>query len=157
MQRLLSPLALVLLFSVQGCGDNDNESRVDLLEPADAPAPVDIVRSVPIEAVFYNECCNEDVYLTGTAQFVVSKNIIHVGVSDISGTGLSSGVTYTGVGTSTETNVFYSNQLEGTFVFYLNVANQNGCSFRTKLTSHTSVNANGDVTAVVDKVQAQCR
>src|SRR4030095_16536021 len=96
------------------------------------------IRDVPIDAVFYNECCNEDVQVFGTAHFVVSDNIIHLEITDLTGFGLSTNINYVGKGSSVETNVFYSNQFEGTLTFMINMSNDQGCSFRLKATLHTT-------------------
>ena len=114
------------------------------------------IRNVPIEAVFFNECCTEDVQVFGTAHFVVNDNIIHLQVSNMTGVGLSTNYNYVGQGSSVETNVFYSNQFEGTLTFILNMTNDNGCGFRLKATLHTTMNANGDIKASIEKITANC-
>ena len=114
------------------------------------------IRNVPVDAVFYNECCNEAVQVFGIAHFVVSDNIIHLKVSDMTGFGLSTNSIYVGKGPSVETNVFYSNQFEGTLTFMLSMSNDQGCSFRLKGTLHTTMNANGDITASIEKIMTDC-
>src|SRR5215475_15020033 len=52
------------------------------------------VRNIPVDATFFNECCNEAVYVSGIAHFVDNNNIQHVEVNNITGTGLSSGLSY---------------------------------------------------------------
>ena len=117
---------------------------------------VENVRDIPIDAVFYNPCCDEDVHVSGTAHILVTKNIIHIEVSRMTGTGLESGYSYAGRGTSVETNVFYSSQFDGTLSFHVNLTNSDGCSFRMKLLLHVTANANGDVTAEVENVRVFC-
>ena len=114
------------------------------------------IRDVPVDAVFYNECCNEAVQVFGTAHFVVSDNIIHLQVSDMTGFGLSSNMMYVGKSPSVETNVFYSNQFEGTLTFMLNMSNDQGCGFRLKGTLHTTMNANGAITASIENITTNC-
>jgi len=114
------------------------------------------IRDVPIDADFYNECCNEAVQVFGTAHFVVSDNIIHLQITDMTGFGLSTNSNYVGKGPSVETNVFYSNQFEGTLTFMLNMSNDQGCSFRLKATLHTTMNENGDITASIEKITTNC-
>ena len=116
----------------------------------------EIIRDIPIEASFFNECCDEEVYIFGTAQLVVNDNIIHVVVSDMTGTGLSTGYTYTGNGASVETNVFYSNQIEGIFTFKLSMTNEDGCSFRLKATFRIEANANGDIVVSFQNLETKC-
>ena len=121
-----------------------------------AQPPIENVRDIPIDAVFYNPCCDEEVHVFGTAHILITKNVIHIGVSDVTGVGLESGYSYTGRGTSVETNVFYSSQFDGTLSFHQNLTNSNGCSFKVKLLLHVTSNANGDVTAEVENVRAFC-
>lgn len=116
----------------------------------------EIVREVPIDAVFYNPCCDEEVHITGTAMLVLNENIIHLVVSDLTGTGLSSGLTYSGRGPSVETNVFYANQYEGILTFKLNMVNEEGCSFRLKATFKIEVNANGETTIAFQNFDVKC-
>ena len=114
------------------------------------------IRDVPVNSVFFNDCCSEAILVSGTAHFVVSKNTIHLQVSDMTGIGLSTNYNYVGQGSSVETNVFYADQFEGTLTFMLNMTNDNGCSFRLKATLHTTMNANGDITAIVETIKANC-
>jgi len=123
---------------------------------ASAQQVIEHVKNVPIDAVFSNPCCNDDVHVIGIAHILITANVIHITVSDIAGVGVDSGSTYDGRGASVETNIFYSNQYEGTLSFGLNLTNENGCGFRMKLLLHTTVNANGDVTAQVENVQVSC-
>jgi len=114
------------------------------------------IRNVPVDAVFYNECCNEAVQVFGTVHFVVSDNIIHLEITDMTGIGLSTNRNYVDKGSSVETNVFYSNQFEGTLTFMLNMSNDQGCGFRLKATLHTTMNENGDITASIEKITTNC-
>jgi hypothetical protein len=116
----------------------------------------EIVREAPIDAVFYNPCCDEEVHITGTALVVINVNIIHLVVSDLTGTGLSSGLSFSGRGPSVQTNVFYANQYEGILTFKLNMVNADGCSFRLKATFQMEVNANGEVTVAFQKFDVTC-
>lgn len=116
---------------------------------------IENIRNVPVDAVFFNDCCGEDVHVFGSAHLLITENIMHVEVSDMTGIGLSSNLTYTGQGPSVETNVFYSSQVIGILTFMLNM-NASGCSFRLKATLRIQVNANGDITAVVEKMETTC-
>ena len=117
---------------------------------------VERYRDVPIDAVFYNACCDEQVYITGTAHLMITKNVIRLNVSDQQGVGLTSGYSYTGVGQGVETNVFYTHQYDGTLTSILNMSNNNGCSFRVQATFHVTVNANGEVTADFQTISFHC-
>ena len=114
------------------------------------------IRNVPVEAAFYNECCTEEVQVFGTAHFVVSNNIIHLQVSDMTGIGMSTNYNYVGQGSSVETNVFYSSQFDGTLTFMLNMTNDNGCGFRLKATLHITMNTNGNITANIERIVTNC-
>ena len=131
-------------------------SSIESLAQDNNSAAVINIRNVAVKSVFFNECCNEAIEVSGTAHFVVSKNIIHLQVTDMTGTGLSTNYDYVGLGSSVETNVFYADQFEGTLTFMLNMTNRNGCSFRLKATLHTTMNANGDITAIVETIKANC-
>lgn len=150
------PSLVLLCLSVVGCAESD--APVAPRSPLARPAGVyENVRDIPIDGVFFNECCGEEVQVTGTARFLISDNVIHVVVQDINGIGLSSGLAYTSRGASTETNVFYSHPDEGTFNFRLNMAGENGCSFTVRITNHLTTNANGEVTAAIERAETQCR
>jgi hypothetical protein len=114
------------------------------------------VRNVPIDATFFNDCCNEPVYVSGVAHFVDNKNIQHVEVSNIAGTGLSSGLSYLSLSPSVLTNVFYWNPNVGIFTFILNMKNDSGCSFRIKATFQLHVNADGDITIEFENYETFC-
>lgn len=113
-------------------------------------------RNVPIDGVFYNECCNEEVYITGSANLLVTTNVIHLVITDQQGTGLTTGYSYTQIGNGVETNVFYSNQFEGNLVAHMNMSNSNGCSFRVLAHFHININANGDVTSDFQNITTDC-
>jgi hypothetical protein len=112
-------------------------------------------KDIPIEGVFFNSCCDESVRVSGTAHILVNRNVIHIVVSDMTATGLETGYSYTGRGTSVENIVFYS-QAEGSFNYRLNLRNENGCGFMLKLLFHLTVNENGDITSEVENVNVFC-
>jgi len=152
--KLLSVIALISVCMI-GCEKSDNNPVAPLTD-ASMTKSVEHIRDVPIDAVFFNECCNEDVYITGTAHIMITANVIRLNISDQAGTGLTTGYTYTGVGQGVETNVFYWNQFEGTLTSMLNMSNGNGCSFRIRATFHITVTANGNTTANFETITAQC-
>lgn len=116
----------------------------------------EITKDVPINDIFFNECCDEDVFIQGLAHIVVNDNILHLVVSDLTGVGLSTGYGYKGRGPSVMTNVFYSNQFEGTFTFKLNMTNADGCSYKLKVTFHIEVTSNGEVVVAFEHFETQC-
>jgi hypothetical protein len=144
-----------------GCHKSDlsvksEDQSIDLQKHSNKPAGLINIRDMPVEAVFFNQCCNEDVQIYGTAHIVVNENIIHLVVSDMTGIGATTNYNYAGRGPSVETNVFYSNQFEGTLTFILNMTNGNGCAFRLQGTLHMTMNANGDITANIEKITTNC-
>ena len=156
-------MIVIILFGTLAVSCKKSDATIEQENPniespghANKSAKLINIRNVPIDAVFYNECCNEVVQVFGTAHFVVSDNIIHLQVSDMTGLGLSTNSNYVGKGPSVETNVFYSNQFEGTLTFMLNMTNDDGCNFRLKATLHTTMSANGDITASIEKITTNC-
>ena len=140
--KLFLAALFISSFSITGVRANYNPP----FYPAnDICAITDQIFDVPLDAIFYNECCDEEVHVIGTAHIVVNQNIIHTVVSDITGTGLSTGYDYTGRGVSVETNVFYSNPFEGILTFKMNMVTEDGCSFKLKANFHLVLNANGEV------------
>ena len=153
--KLLSLIALVSV-CVTGCEKNEM-SVPDSNGPETAMTKVmENVKDVPVDGTFFNECCGEDVYISGTAHVVFTDNIIHLVARDFTGTGLSTGYNYIQQGAAPYTNVFYSNQFVGILTFTLIMTNTNGCSFRLKYTFQTHLNANGDVTADFQNVTTMC-
>ena len=117
----------------------------------------EVIHNLPLEDIFYNECCDEGVYMTATAIIVINPNVLHVTVRDVTGVGLSTNEQYESIGAQFQTNVFYNSNEEGTFLFRVKMRNDNGCSFNLKGTFHVTVNANGDVTSQFINVETQCK
>lgn len=120
-----------------------------------APAALDNDKDVPIESVFFNPCCDENVSVSGTAHVLINKNVIHIVVKNISGVGLETGHAYTGRGASVENITFYTKD-EGSFGLKLNLTNENGCGFALKLLFHLTLNGNGEATSEVENVNVFC-
>lgn len=116
------------------------------------------IKDIPITVVLPNECCGEMVSLTGTAHIVLRDNGMHINGTDITGTGLSSGETYTGHNTAVHNE--HSNSGNGaanqSLVISVHMTNENGCSFRLKIHVHITINANGEPTVVIDSVETKC-
>ena len=147
---------LAVSCSKSGASIEQENQTIESQSQANKPAELINIRDVPVEAVFFNKCCTEEVQVFGTAHFVVNNNIIHLQVSDMTGIGMSTNYNYVGQGPSVETIVFYSNQFEGTLTFMLNMTNDDGCGFRLQATLHMTMNANGDITANIEKIKTNC-
>jgi len=161
MKKVLPSIVGICIFII-ACKKSDNaiespkEVQVTAAETATTSNLIENTRNVPVDAVFYNECCNEAVYVTGTAHFVNGNNIQHVEVNNITGVGLLTGFGYASLSPSVLTNVFYSDQVVGIFTFILNMKNENGCNFRLKATFQSHVNANGDITVSFENADTIC-
>ena len=117
----------------------------------------EIVQNIPVSNVFLNECCNEEVFVTGIARITVNKNIIHFVIRDLTGIGLTTGFSYSSPVPSVLTNIFYSNPNEGILTSTLYMTNNDGCSFRIKFTFRLEVNANGDTVVSFEKIESICK
>jgi len=157
----MKKLSSIVLFCalIFSCQKNDTlTSPQKNIRATSAPADRAVLensRDVPVDAVFFNACCNEDVHATGLAHLVISGNVIHLEVTGISGTGLSTGFHYTAAA-SVQTNVFYSNQYEGILTSITNMHNDAGCSFILKSTFKAEANANGELVVAFQKFEALC-
>jgi hypothetical protein len=116
----------------------------------------EVSQDIPVNDIFYNECCDEGVLVTGMAHMVINKNIMHLNVTEITGTGLTTGFNYTSTTPSVYTNIFYSNPNEGILSFMLNLSNEDGCGFRLKLNFRLNVTPNGDVVVDFQHVESFC-
>lgn len=120
-----------------------------------------IQSELPIGGIFYNECCDEMVLVTGTAHLVFRDgefNIAnsHLNMKGATGTAMgSSGNTYTQRGSTTQ-NVTMKDNGSFTITFQLKMVNDDGCSFTIHQVQKMTVNANGDVTAEVANYSITC-
>ena len=152
LNALLSVLLIILFAS--SCQKEDRITTP--MSSGNEQKVIENSKDVPVEDVFYNECCGEDMFASGAAHVIISDNIIHVTVKDITGVGLSTGYDYTGVGSSVNNIPFYNNHYDGQLTFHLNMENANDCSFMLNITLHITVNPNGDVTAEVENITTHC-
>jgi hypothetical protein len=149
-------LSIVLMaFMLVSCDNSQTPT-----EPQTSNNPLlkaEQVRDEPVNGVFYNECCDEFVEVSGIAHIVMRSNGGIFIVKELTGTG-SSGNTYTGHNTSVDP--FHFNSGNGASnngsVFTLAMSNDEGCSFRVMFHFHITFNANGEPTAVIDKIETQC-
>jgi len=155
-EKVLSMIAAGSLLMATSCRDVASPVAIQMNNRAAPAQVIEHSKDLPVDAVFSNPCCNEDVHVSGTAHLLITDNVMHVTVSGITGVGLTSGLAYDGRGVAVDTNIFYSNPFEGTRHFDLNLTNANGCGFKLTGILHITTNANGDVTAEVENVQASC-
>lgn len=124
--------------------------------------------TVPYDVVLYNACTGEDVALTGELSITAHTTIdgqggIHSKFTlvphNVRGTGLSSGITYKAVGGARSTfNAdadFAPLAITSTSMFNL-VSQGSSDNFQVRYTFHLTVNANGELTAVVDNFTLKC-
>ena len=122
-------------------------------------------KDIPISGFFWNECCGEYVEVSGMGHLVIRDNGSHIDMSGATGTGMAynaetntwepTGNAYTQRGGITQ-NVSFKADGSFTLTLTTNMRNANGCSFKLKITIHISYNANGDATAIVEKVEMTC-
>ena len=118
----------------------------------------DQYKDVDVTLTVYNECCDEYIEISGTGHVVIRNgtfNNSHIDVKGLEGYG-SNGNYYTQRGAGTQLMQFNEDGTEGTFVFQVQMVGENGCSFRAKITQHITINANGEMTANVEKVEFEC-
>ncbi|HYV90529.1 MAG TPA: hypothetical protein VE978_02055 [Chitinophagales bacterium] len=150
-----APLMILVLLALSISCQKEDRSVTPLSSGSELKL-IENSKDVPVEDVFFNECCGEEVHVTGTAHFLMTDNIIHIVVKDISGDGLSTGYNYTGIGSSVNNIPFYNNQYDGQLTFNLNMSNENGCSFMLHVTLHITLNANNEVTAELERIETTC-
>lgn len=119
---------------------------------------VDNLKGVGIYGYFYNECCDEFVEVLGTGNIVVRENGVHFLVKSLAGTG-SNGNSYTQRGASTQ-NSTTTNNPDGSTTYHttlnVNMVNADGCSFKLHVNVKTTVDAEGNVTVVYEKITFDC-
>lgn len=122
---------------------------------------------VPIVDVVANPCTGEPVVVTDTLQVLLHETVdasgaLHItdlmGTSDVSGVAVPSGTSYTGhASTLQKLNLSATAAsdvtVEGTFTLVSQGSAQN---FRVDQITHLTANANGTLTATVDRTTATC-
>lgn len=113
---------------------------------------------LPVSGVFYNECCDEVVEVTGVARIVLrdgfTLNNSHLTLKGATGTG-SNGGSYTQKAASTQ-NISVQDNGSYTSVFQLKMVNDEGCSFTIHLVQKMQMDANGNVTVEFEKYSITC-
>jgi len=110
---------------------------------------------IPISGATYNSCCDEMVYLDGTAHVVVRKDgSYHLTVKDVTGTTASQNV-YTQRGVSTQNDNTINNP--GTATFTIQFENEDGCGFAvTRIYHVTYPNDSATPSVTLDKEMVRC-
>jgi hypothetical protein len=124
------------------------------------------VVKIPVDLTLFVPCAGEEVHLTGKVHLLIHVTLdnaggAHVKLQDndqgISGTGLTTGDKYHRTGAS---NFQFNTKVgdEETFVLIFNFIGQgNGNKLLVHVTHHVTVNANGIVTAEVEKMSIECK
>jgi hypothetical protein len=142
-----------------------------LAKPTQAQAQSDTLNErVPLALTVNNPCTGEEVFIEGTDHLVFHRTVdanggFHVKVhSNFEGQGVSpSGAKY--VLHTSANNRFYfraESAENDTFTDTFKIIRQGSATpeaddFELKLTFHVTINANGEVTAIVDKYEAECK
>jgi hypothetical protein len=126
-------------------------------------------QTIPIAAVVGSPCTAESIDIAGNMHVVVHTTVsdsgefhfsAHLNYQDVSGTGRTSGTTYraTDAGHTTfngSGDVGSANEVTNEFTFQLISAGSDD-NFRVKGLFHTTVNANGETTSDVMRLEGDC-
>ncbi len=169
-------VAAALGFLTAACADNPTEVPMGTdvqLAAAFAPAATttDNVK-IPISIGVFIPCAaggvGEVVFLDGNLHSLFHSTVngnnfkikIHNQPQGISGVGLTTGDKYQGTGVTQETfgGSFVNGQFSDTFVNNFRIIGQGpGNNFVVHQTFHVTFNANGQLTAFVDKFSSDCK
>ena len=122
----------------------------------------------PFSAVVINPCVPEEVVLTGSLHTSFSTVFdaaggVHFKISTtpqgVSGTGAVTGAKYQASGSENTSSMLLSGgTITETFTNTFNLTAQgNVPNFKLKITQHLTINANGEVSAVVDHTETSCQ
>ncbi len=160
-------IAITALFSA--CQDAPTAVQAPPgLRPSFAAFTSTVNLSVPTAFEVVAPCGGESVALSGDLHILIHQTVngnnvvlkTHVQPQGISGVGLVSGDSYhsTGVTQETVAGSFKNGRFVDTFVNNFRIIGQGtGNNLLVHETFHLTVNANGDVTALVDNFSAECR
>jgi hypothetical protein len=164
-------LLLALLVLPLGCTDTPT-APADPIEPSFAKAEATTSSMVvPLDQLAFVPCAadgaGELVMLSGSLHVLshVTENgnrfraVSHFNPQKVTGTGMTTGTVYQGTGVSRETfsGSFTNGQYTETFIDNFRLIAKAGAeSLKIHETFHVTVNANGEVTAVVEQYSADC-
>jgi hypothetical protein len=124
-------------------------------------AGVLVLKDFPIQgALAANDCTGEVLTLSGTAHVVVKDGgNVHLKIADVSAEGVDSGDVWTSKSVSVQngtTSTDENGASNTTTVFRIRLENGDD-SFQAKITAHTTVDANGNVTSDFVTDEADCK
>jgi hypothetical protein len=158
MKKLLAVLALPAIFCT-----------LSFTTLSKAPAvPFNNQTTVDINTILVNPCTGEPIQFTGTGHFsahgVINGNRFsmhsHFNGQGIHGEGLINGTSYTG--SEADNSSVNGPASNGAFTItetnsFKMVTSGGGNNFTVKALFHVTVNANGDLTVLVDNFSAECQ
>lgn len=163
----------ILGLFVLGCQRSANPVDVSPLDQNGtmSPAAANVLHDnfvVPVDEIAFNPCAGEDIHFTGafhveTHLVIDAKGGIHSQFTandyNLRGVGLTSGNRYRRVGATTDSfNASGPPPLEETFTNTFNFIGQGpGNNFLAHQVFHITINANGVVTVIFDKLRIECR
>ena len=134
-----------------------------------AQAKIFINTSIPIDITLYNSCTEENVAFSGDLHLLVGGNItpsgnghlnIHLNNQGVSGEGDKTHDSYQVVGAanlSINTDMYDGMPLVVNAVLHMQFVSQGAAdNLRLKVNLHTTVNANGEVTANLGDITMEC-
>lgn len=119
-----------------------------------------VLSDIPIGGILEeNDCSGEDLFLRGTAHIVIHNGNVHLKIADVTATGVDTDTVWASKSVSvqkTTTSNGENGATTTTTVFRIRLASGND-RFQAKITAHTTVNANGDVTSEFETETADCK
>ena len=119
-------------------------------------------RMLPVDAIRSNDCTGEQVQLSGTIHLVSQLQadgtvVGHFNYQGVTGAGLTSGTTFRA--TTVDNFILrppFPTDITSVRTFQL-LGPGSGNNLLVHITTHVTVNANGEVTATVDSLRMVCR
>ena len=154
MKLFLSAIALAFIFT--GC--NTADRSVTATAPSDRDGSIQAAATVEHDLYttgnFYNECCDEWVFVEGPGHWVFKDGQSHFNGNSFTGTG-ASGRTYTQQGSCVQ-NIHAD--ADGSYLFNLTIRmmSDDGCSFVIHWNVKIAFNANGEMTAEHISYEIDC-
>lgn len=165
---LVLPIAALLVACAQSPVRPDQDAVTDLGFSASTSTD-NIV--IPLDFVVFVSCANggqgEFVQLSGSLHIIFHLTISSSGIvsfkdhfqpMSVSGTGLTTGVTYHGTGVTQDHDYFAQVGQTVSFIDNFRIIGQGpGNNFTLHENFHVTVNANGTLTTFVDNISADCK